>query len=266
MLRTIINDRLKLRHSKHPLLMTHVVLGYPSLKESIENVKIMADNGAALIELQIPFSDPIADGPTIMEACEHALQSGVRPTDCMKAMEKLRSQVKVPLLFMSYFNIVYNFNGGVEGFCRASSAAGCQGLIVPDIPVDNSTESFWELASEYELAPIPIASPLTPPRRLKKIAERAQDGFVYCVSTTGTTGARKSLATGLNTYLKTVRRHTKSPLALGFGISKPKHIEDIGGLADIAVVGSASIDLIKNTAKKERHTRLAKFIRSLTMG
>ena len=184
----------RVEQRRRPVLMTHVVLGYPSLKESMDIVCAMAESGASIIELQIPFSDPMADGPTIMKANENALALGITPRDCLQAMSRLSSKLEVPLLFMSYFNLLYAFSkkssSSIRSFLAAASQAGAQGLIVPDVPVEEQSEGYWSLPLEYGLVPIPLISPLSSITRLKAIAESASpDSFVYCVSTTGTTGA-----------------------------------------------------------------------------
>ena len=245
-------------------LMTHVVLGYPSLKESLKIVQAMADSGASIIELQIPFSDPMADGPTIMAANETALAAGVTPVECMRAMEYLRRRVQVPLLFMSYANILFAYSGGIKGFLRDAAQAGAEGIIAADLPPDETREHFWELAYKNQVIPIPIVSPITDIERLDKIAKLSRSGFVYCVSTTGTTGARKELAAGMGKYLHRVRRHFNIPLAVGFGISSRKQIHELAPYAEIAVVGSATIDIIRKADRRSRVAKVRKFIRELT--
>ena len=241
----ILNSR---SDSKHPALMMHVVLGYPSLEKSIEIVKEMARAGAAIIELQIPFSDPIADGATIMAANEKALEEGVTPKDCLEAAKKLASDVDVPLLFMSYFNIPFHYPGSLESFCSDAKNSGISGLIIPDVPIEERVDGYLEISKEENLIPIPIVSPVTDEKRLEKIANMTKDGFVYCTSTMGTTGARAELAPGLKNYLQGVREKFSVPIAVGFGISSVEQVKSLTGLADIAVVGSATIDLISKGA------------------
>lgn len=251
--------------------MTHVVLGYPSLSESIDIVKAMADKGASFIELQIPFSDPMADGPTIMTANEAALAQGVTPTACMKAMEELSSSVSVPLLFMTYFNLVYAYQGGGKGgendgvrrFAKDASNAGAEGLIVPDVPPEENTEGYWNLTKEHNLFPVPLVSPVSSDARLEKIAATVDDGFVYCVSTTGTTGARTDLPQELPEYLSRVRKFFKQPLAVGFGISSRAQVESLRDHAEIAIVGSAMINCITTSPQSERRDAVAKFTSEL---
>ena len=250
---------------KRPLIMTHVVLGYPSLSESCELAMAMIDGGASIVELQIPFSDPLADGPTIMRANEHAIAQGVTPHKCMRAMEKLARRTDTPLLFMSYFNILYNFehrqNGAVKEFLKSAANAGAQGIIVPDIPVEeDKNESYWTAAENYKIRPIPLVSPLTSSARLSKLSPFATS-FVYCVSTTGTTGSRKSLPADIGSYLKRVKTKISAPRAVGFGISSPQHIRALSAHAEIAIVGSATIDLISKTPPKKRGIDVRKEVR-----
>lgn len=246
-----------------PALMTHVVLGYPNLKESINIVRAMADSGVSCIELQIPFSDPMADGATIMAANEAALETGLSVSDCFRAAEQLAEKISVPLIFMSYFNILFRHPGGVKGFCRAAAAAGVQGLIVPDIPPEEASDRYWQEAKAQGVIPIPVVAPTSGLSRLKKVHEVAKQGFVYCVSTTGTTGARRELPKELPSYLSSVRKIFNLPIAVGFGISSRKQVEQLSGIADIAIVGSAMIDAINKGPASGRVERAAKFTKQL---
>ncbi len=254
--------------SAKPALMTHVVLGYPSLQASMDIVCAMADSGARIIELQIPFSDPMADGPTIMQANERALSLGITPKDCMRAMSRLSSKLQVPLLFMSYFNLIHAYGQkrpcSIRKFLSAASDAGAQGLIVPDVPIEEQGEGYWVLPREYGLVPIPLVSPLSSEKRLKKIsAAAAAESFVYCVSTTGTTGARAELPAGLESYLKKVKKFFSQPLAVGFGLSNPQQVSSLSGSAEIAIVGSAMISLIERTSPSKRLAAVRKFTAEL---
>lgn len=218
-------------------IMTHVVAGYPSMKKCEEVVLKMARYGADFIEIQIPFSDPVADGEVIARANQVALEKGVRVEDCFKLMQRMAGKIEVPLLFMTYFNIVHHY--GVAKFCKRAKECGAYGLIVPDMPVDEEGhEGFLKECKKNGLMAVQVISPLTPEERLKKIAKHAS-GFVYCVSRYGTTGARGELNPKLSAYLKKVRKYIDLPLAVGFGISDRAQIEAVHKLADIAVIGSA---------------------------
>ncbi len=249
--------------SAYPLLMTHVVLGYPSAQESIDIVKVMADAGAGLIELQIPFSDPMADGPTIMSANEAALAGGIKVKDCMLIAEKLARAVDVPLLFMSYCNIVFRYPGGIKGFAKASASAGIQGCIVPDIPPEEVDEGYWTESVAAGVLPIPVVAPVSSDARLRTLAKVCPKSFVYAVSTTGTTGARQALPEDTKPYVNRVSKIFKRPVALGFGISSPEQVKALRGVADIAIVGSAMIDKLKFGNAKDRLKAVRAFTAAL---
>lgn len=257
-----------------PAIMSHVVLGFPGLKQSIELVRAMVDHGASIIELQIPFSDPMADGPTIMAACEDALTAGVRPIDCIRAVEKLRQKIDVPIMVMSYYNPVFRYGqgtkrrgDGLDAFCRDAADAGADGLIIPDLPAEEQTEGYWKIPPKHGLVPIPLVSPVTPAERLARIKPLfdagGNGGFVYCISTTGTTGARRALPADLDAYLLRVRRALKRPLAVGFGISTPEQVAMLKNKAEIAIVGSATIDILRNSPPTKRIGQVSRFIERL---
>ena len=256
-MKTIEQQLAEIKKSKKIGLMTHVVIGYPTLKKTIQLVKDMERAGVDFVELQIPFSDPLADGPTIMEANDEALAQGVKMVDCFAVMKELSKTVQIPLLFMGYYQSV--FHAGVNEFCRKAKEAGAQGLIIPDIPIDEEDlEHFIQACNKYDLRHIRLLSPTSTVERIKLNAE-VQNGFVYCTSRSGTTGANNEIDPKLVSYLKTVRKYIHVPLALGFGISKPEHIEAIVGKVEIAVVGSAVIDVIK----KDGTEAVSKYIENL---
>lgn len=256
-------------HGEAPALMTHVVVGYPDLETSIEIVKEMASSGASLVELQIPFSDPIADGQSIMHANEVACANQISITDCLKAVEQLSKEIDIPILLMSYFNPIFNYKDGLSSFCKEAARVGVSGIIVADIPPEEDKEGYWSTSKENDIIPIPIISPVTNKIRLKKISSISDSGFVYCTSTTGTTGAREKLNENLSDYLSKVKEDFNIPIAVGFGISKKEQIKELSGDADIAVVGSACINIIKNNIdnkadKSEIIKEVGLFIRDLT--
>lgn len=223
-------------------IMTHIVAGYPSLRASEEVASEMLKSGVAFLEIQIPFSDPVADGPTIMRANQKALENGVTPDDCFEMMQRLSKKARTPLLFMSYYNILFRY--GLEKFCRRAKEAGCYGLIIPDIPIDEEPyDHYLKTCKKFGLHAIQVISPITPEQRLKKIGEAAS-GFVYCVSRTGTTGTSQQLDPKLGKYLKRARKYIPVPLALGFGISTKADVKAALQHADMAVIGSAIINLI----------------------
>lgn len=258
----LINQQLeKIKKEKRIGLMTHVVVGYPSLQETIEIVKTMAASGVDFVELQIPFSDPLADGPTIMQACEASLRHGTKVKDAFTVMKELSSQVSIPLLFMGYYNTVFKY--GVERFCNDAKTVGASGLIIPDMPVDEEgQEHFYKTCKKFGLYTILVISPASTDERLQKNAPYAS-GFVYCTSRQGTTGATSQLADGLAMYLKKVKKYISVPLAVGFGISKKGHIHALQGHADIAVIGSALIEVVDKSSEKERMKNIAAFLSNM---
>jgi tryptophan synthase alpha chain len=252
-----------LKAEKKMGLMTHVVIGYPSLADTVLLVKTMEKAGVDIVELQIPFSDPLADGPTIMRACEQSLEKGTRVKDAFVVMKELTGQVTIPLLFMAYYNTVFKY--GVEQFCLDAKDAGAAGLIIPDMPLEEeSEEHFIENCKKYGLYHIRVLSPASTVDRIKKNAAIA-NGFIYCTARQGITGAQNKLAPDLAVYLDTVKKHTKIPLAVGFGISRKEHIEALQGHAEIAVVGSAVIDVINKAQKKTVQSEVKAFISSLVV-
>ena len=222
--------------------MTHVVVGYPTLSASIELARRMLKIGVDALELQIPFSDPIADGPVIMHANDMALRQGVRVKDCLSAMQQLSTTTQTPLYFMGYYNTVFRY--GVNKFARDAKLAGASGLIIPDIPPEEEHhEHFLAACKHYRLHRIGVISPASTNTRVIKNSQ-VSSGFLYCLARMGVTGSQKQLSPDLIQYLSNVRTLTHLPLAVGFGISKPKHIQALIGHADIAVIGSAVIEQV----------------------
>lgn len=253
----------ELRSKKKIGLMTHVVVGYPSLSDTVHLVKTMAKAGVDFIELQIPFSDPLADGPTIMRACEEALKKGVKVEYAFKLASTLSQQVKIPLLFMAYYNTVFKY--GTQKFCQDARRAGISGLIVPDIPLEEEREEHFIIyCKEAGLKNIRVVSPVSTVDRLKKNTKVA-DGFIYCTARQGITGTQKELDPQIAAFLKSVKRYFKIPIAVGFGISNKERIKLIKPFADIAIVGSAIIDVVNKSKRSELEKNVEHFINSLKM-
>lgn len=223
--------------------MTHVVVGYPSLEATLPLAHALIDGGSDFLELQIPFSDPLVDGPSMMHACDEAIKQAITIQDVFRTVRELSHSVSIPLLLMGYYNSIFHY--GLEAFCKKASEAGVSGLIFPDVPIDEEEyEQYIATCSKYNLYPIRVLSPASTEKRLKRNADHAQ-GFVYCVSRYGVTSAQEELDPRLTEYLATVRKHINLPLAVGFGISKQTHIQALYDHAEIAVVGSAVIDIIR---------------------
>ena len=248
----------KIKKEKRLGIMTHVVVGYPSLEITELLIKEMASAGVDFIELQIPFSDPLADGPTIMKACEKALQNGVKVKDAFDLAARLSKQVNIPLIFMAYYNTVFKY--GTKKFCIDAKKAGISGLIVPDLPLEEEHEEhFIKYCSEEGLKNIRVVSPASTADRLRKNSKIA-DGFVYCTARQGITGAKAELDPNISSFLRDVRKIFKVPVAVGFGISKKKHLKQLSGHAGIAVIGSAVIDVINASNKKEMGKNIKQFL------
>ena len=220
-------------------LMTHVLVGYPDLEKTREIILAMDRAGADFIELQIPFSDPIADGPVILSANHEALQSKVNLKDCLKIMQDLSGQTKAALIFMGYFNSILSF--GVKKFLEKAKDSGASGLIFPDIPVDaQESKDFYEMSRRYDLASIIVVSPLTTRQRLKEVSHYAT-GLLYCVSNFGITGETDGLHEKFSNYLNQAREIVKLPLVVGWGIRSKEDIKKISPQAEVAIVGSEII-------------------------
>ncbi len=249
----------KIKSEKRLGLMTHVVVGYPSLEATEQVIQAMVDENVDFIELQIPFSDPLADGPTIMRACELSLEKGTKVKDAFVLAKKV-TQTNTPFLFMAYYNTVFKY--GVEKFCYEAKKVGISGLIVPDMPIEEeSTEGFATACTKYNLTQIRVLSPASTESRLIKNAKVASQ-FIYFTSRQGTTGASTTLDLRLTENIKKLKKHFTLPIAVGFGISKPEHIAALKDKADIAVVGSAVLDII-NTQPKDYIQKIKIFIKGL---
>ncbi|HUS15797.1 MAG TPA: tryptophan synthase subunit alpha [Chloroflexia bacterium] len=239
-------------------LMPYVPAGYPSLATSAEITLALAAAGADLIEIGIPFSDPLADGATIQRATQVALKAGVTFDRCLDLAREVRPKVAAPLIFMGYYNPLHH--RGVARAVGECAGAGVDGLIVPDLPPEEAGE-LLAATRAHDMALIFLVSPVSSDARLAQVAALGS-GFLYCVSLTGVTGARAALASTLPEYVARVRRHTDLPLAVGFGLSTAAHIAEVGRLADGAVVASALIDRITAAPGREAEVA-AEYLRSL---
>lgn len=251
----------KIADEKRIGLMTHVVVGYPTLGTTLDLIRTMASNGADMIELQIPFSDPIADGPTIQQACETSLAGGTKVTDAFAVARQVSSEIQVPLLFMAYFNTVYKY--GTEKFCADAKASGISGLIVPDAPLEAAEhEGFLQACKRHNLHYIITLSPASNTDRIKKNVKVA-GGFAYCMTRSGITGARQTLEPQTALYLRNIQKYIKIPLAAGFGISKREHLDMLKPYVRVAIVGSALIDIIAASDHPNVLRNVRTFLRQL---
>lgn len=237
-----IDEKFKeLKKAKKKAFITYTTAGDPDIKTSGDIAKALADNGADIIELGIPFSDPLADGPTIQKAVERSLKAGCTVKKVFDLVRSLRRVTDVPIVFMTYYNIVYNY--GIERFSKDAKAAGADGLIVPDLPMEEAGP-LMEASGKEDLHLIMLTAPTTPPARFSKIAAKS-NGFIYHVSLTGVTGTRRSLSKGLEGDVKRLKALTSKPVCVGFGVSDPEQASDVAGAADGVIVGSAIIKIIE---------------------
>lgn len=252
MLEKYIREKL---NEKNILLMTHIVLGYPSFKDCYKIIEEMVVAGVDLMELQIPFSEPLADGPTIVHANHKALDSGVTVDDCLKFAAEAAKSFDIPFLVMSYYNIVFKF--GIKRFAENLSENKIYGAIIPDLPPEEG-EEYLSAMNSFDLSPILLFSPTTPLSRMEFISNFGR-GFIYCVARKGVTGQKTVFTNDLTDYLMKCRRSTKLPLAVGFGIKQKSDIDFLKGKSDIAVIGTQTIKIIEN----EGVTSVGQFISNL---
>lgn len=243
--------------------MPFATAGFPDLPISEEIVRALVDGGADLIEIGVPFSDPLADGPTVQRASQVALNNGVRLTDCLDLVQRLRTVhgVSIPLLLMGYYNPILQY--GVEMFARDAAAVGADGVIVPDLPVEESDE-LWAACGAHGRDLIFMVAPTSTNERVAEIAARAS-GFIYCVSLVGVTGSRAELPE-LGSYLSRVRERTSVPLAVGFGVSTPEHVRQVAAVADGVVVASALIDGLEQVPAAKMPATAKAFVENLRTG
>jgi tryptophan synthase alpha chain len=238
MLESYIRNRLK---EKRILLMTHIVMGYPSFDHSLRIIEEMVAAGVDLMELQVPFSEPTADGPTIVRANQKALENGATVQRCFEFAETVSHTFDIPFLIMTYFNILFRY--GVHRFAAFAAGIGLRGAIIPDLPPEEGSD-YLEAMKAHELAPILIFSPTTSANRMKYIASHGT-GFIYCVARKGVTGRHTEFSDEMARYIAQCRKSTTLPLALGFGIEKKQDIDFIADQTDIAVIGSQAIRIVE---------------------
>lgn len=250
-------------------LMPYFMCGYPSAEQSVRLTLAAIEGGADIIELGIPFSDPLADGVTIQHAGQVALQNGMTIDGCMHIAQQISRQHDTPLVFMGYYNPILAY--GIERFCADACAAGISGFIIPDLPPEEA-EPLQQVAHRNGLTLIFLIPPTTPDQRIASIVElaaREPKGFIYCVSLSGVTGARKELPSHLQEFIQRVRGYTKDkglPLAVGFGLSTPEHVARVTSYAEGAIVASALVNLIDQQAEHNQTEAVKLYIRSLKGG
>jgi tryptophan synthase alpha chain len=252
-----------IRFASKPGLVAYITVGDPDLATT-HNIAVAAiDAGADVLELGVPFSDPLADGPVIQRASERAVKNGTRLHDVLALAAALRlERPSAGLIIFTYYNPVLRF--GLENFCTAAEQAGVDGVLVTDMIVEEAAE-YLEALHRHHLAPVFLAAPTSPDARLERICAASQ-GFVYALSRVGITGTRASLASDAEQLVKRLRRFTKLPIAVGFGISNPEHFAAVGEFADAAVIGSALVATIEQAGPKDAPRSIARFIQGLRGG
>ena len=251
------------RKAGRTILAPFMTVGYPDLNTSIDIAEAVLQSGADLIELGVPFSDPLAEGPTIQMTSKHALEQGVTLQICIDAVRSLRKRnSNAPVLLMGYYNPF--LRPGLENFIEEAAHAGVDGLIVPDLPPEEAT-LFHEICQRHGVHLVPLLAPTSTTDRIKQACQHA-GGFIYCVSLTGVTGARAGLREGLEGLVNRIRLQTDLPILVGFGISTPDHVKEVAAFSDGTVFGSALIDAIAALPKAEAVQVACEFLASMRQG
>jgi tryptophan synthase alpha chain len=235
--------------ANHTALIPYITVGYPTIETTLRAVPLFAGIGCDIIELGIPFSDPLADGATIQQASYEALRQGVTTKVCFEVAQELRRRVKIPLVFMTYYNPVLKF--GLEEFCSKCAEVGIDGLIIPDLPPEEG-QDLEQSSRRHALDLVYLLSPASTEERIRLVTGRST-GFIYLVSLTGVTGARDRLPAGLESFVGSVRKRSEKPLCVGFGISTPEQAKRVAKVADGVIVGSRIVQLLS----KDRSVRNA---------
>lgn len=232
----------KLKEFKKSAFIAFLEAGDPSIEKTEELIYAMEESGVDIIEIGIPFSDPLADGPVIQDATLRAFKIGISIKKIFDCVERVRENTEIPLLFLVYFNTIFNY--GIEKFVKKCKEVGIDGLIIPDLPLEER-EDILQYNKKYKVALIPMVAP-TSKNRIKKVIEGC-DGFVYCVSSLGVTGVRQDFHKDLDDFLNLVKDQSAIPIAVGFGISSREDIRRLSKKADGVIVGSAIVSVIGET-------------------
>lgn len=243
-------------------LAPFITVGYPDIPTSTDIAEAVLESGADMLELGIPFSDPLAEGTTIQKSSFHALQQGVTMNASLDVLRDLRQRgIESPLIFMGYVNPFLAY--GIERFARDAASAGLDGVILPDLPAEESAP-FADILEENGLYLIPLLAPTSSDSRIERACSRAR-GFIYCVSLTGVTGVRSELRQGVEAMVERVRRFTDLPLLVGFGISRREHVQSVSRFADGALVGSALVHAIGNAPEGGAVEAARELVKSLRL-
>ncbi len=247
-------------------LVPYVMAGYPDLATSEALAQALVHAGADVLELGVPFSDPLADGATIQHAGQVALDHGTTLGTCLSLAGRLSARSETPIVLMGYYNPIFSM--GIERFCAQADTAGVAGLIVPDLPPEEAGP-LVDCAGQRGIELIYLVTPTSPETRIARVAQaagRSSNGFMYCVSLSGVTGARSALPEHLGTFIARVRAHTQLPLAVGFGISRPEHVARVGEIAEGAVVASALLNAVDAAPEGEKVAAGIAYFQQLVAG
>ena len=263
MLKNRINIQFeKLKKNNDSALVPYLTAGFPDRETFVDLSLKILDNGADMLEIGVPFSDPLADGPTIQKTNFQAIQNGITLSECINLLRLIRkSNTESPAIFMGYFNPFLAY--GIDDFLLQSSQVGLDGLIVPDLPISESKQ-ISEKCFNSGIHLIPLLAPTSTEETIQKACEQAK-GFIYCVSLTGVTGARKNLSLGVETLVKKIKAYTDIPVLVGFGVSKREDVLNISKFSDGAVVGSAFLDSIQNSDQNKKVKAGVDFVKKLAI-
>jgi tryptophan synthase alpha chain len=255
---SVFNDK------SHKALIAYITAGFPNMEATPSITAALAESGCDIIEIGIPFSDPLADGATIQKASYMALQQGTTTQKCLDIASRIRSDVSLPLVFMTYYNPVLHY--GLEKFCLNCRQAGVDGLIIPDLPPEEGAE-LEKLTAKHELDLIYLLAPTSTRERIATIARRSR-GFIYLVSIAGVTGVRQELPlTELKTLITGIRENSQQPICVGFGISTPEQAREVAEIADGVIIGSRLIQLVEEDPSLSSLKKLVSGLRqSLDIG
>jgi tryptophan synthase alpha chain len=244
---------------RKPGLVAYITCGDPSLEVSRDVALAAIAAGAEVVELGVPFSDPVADGPVIQRASERALHQGTNLDSVLQVAQEIREQSEAALIIFSYMNPILQF--GIERFCASLSAVGASGALVTDLPIEEAGD-YLRAMKNRKLAPVFLAAPTSTDQRLREIARHSR-GFIYAISRTGITGTRQEVAVDARQLVERLRRLTQLPIAVGFGISNAEQFAEVGGFSDAVVVGSAIVQTVEQNPGREAQA-VSEFLHSLT--
>mgnify|MGYP001352172925 FL=1 len=252
----------ELKNNKKIALMPFIMAGDPSIEKTSEILLKLQENGADLIELGIPYSDPLADGPIIQLSASRALKSGTTPKKVIKLLESLKGKLNIPIILFSYLNPLLCF--GFEQFCELASNAGVSGLIIPDLPLEEAYK-FSKIVSNYSIDLVLLVAPTTPFERMKKISNYTK-GFTYLVSVTGVTGERNKMESRVENLIAKLKEINSNPIAVGFGISTPEHVNKVREWgADGVIIGSAFVKRISSSSEEDVVSNVGKFCNDMRL-